>query len=143
MRFYTVIITSPAQPATKHTLHPLLFDNKIRNSPQTSLPLTLHLSFSLYFSFSLFQTDKQLQIHLPTVKKSFKCAHKQLLIHWCLETGDRECKRVNLTKQNCQKTCLGYYFTPKSKEKMANQILKVRFMTIKAVFALVHYLHDN
>lgn len=120
MRFFTVIITSPAQPVTKHTLHSLLFDDKIRNSPQTSLLLTLFISFSLFLALFQFFTVagrfKQLQIHMPTVKKSFKCAHKQLLIHWRLETGDRECKRVNLTK-NLSKNMPGTIFNAKIKRE--------------------------
>lgn len=54
----------------QNTLHSLLFDDQIRNSPHMSLLLALfiYFSFLLYFCFSLFQTDKQLLIHMPTVK---------------------------------------------------------------------------
>ncbi len=36
---------------------------------------------------------------MSTVKKSFKCVHKQLLIHWCLETESAKVQKGEFSQK--------------------------------------------
>jgi len=113
MGFFTVIITSPAQPVTKHATLATVWRPNQDQPPYVFPAHTLYFFFFLAL-FAVFHCFRQTNNYwyICLLWKLIKRACKQLLIHLCLETSAK-----GWILQNLSKICLGYCFIPKSKGK--------------------------